>query len=49
MATTATKVRLNKGRCISGMDGVNVEYTILLDVQNVRRYCASLFDSIFSR
>lgn len=31
MATTATKVRLNKGRCISGMDGVNVEYTIQLD------------------
>lgn len=30
MATTATKVRLNKGRCISGMDGINAEYTIQL-------------------
>lgn len=31
MATTATKVRLNKERCISGMDGFNIEYTIKLD------------------
>ncbi len=31
MATTATKVRLNKKHCISGLDGCNVEYTIKLD------------------
>ena len=31
MATTITKVRLNKGRCISGLDGVNAQYTIQLD------------------
>lgn len=28
---TTTKVRLNKKRCISGMDGINLEYTIKLD------------------
>lgn len=28
---TTTKVRLNKERCISGMDGINLEYTIKLD------------------
>lgn len=31
MATTSTKVRLNKKHCISGLDGCNVEYTIKLD------------------
>lgn len=31
MATTATKVRLNRKRCQSGFDGINFEYKIGLD------------------
>ena len=30
MATTATKVRLNKKTLKSGLDGINLEYTIEL-------------------
>lgn len=31
MATTATKLKLNKKKCQSGLDGINLEYTVELD------------------